>query len=316
MKVMTMSLSLSLLLTTLSLFLTSGVTGLGIRPFSKNNDRNRLDEQADLASFLHTQPAHQGDVFSQALQLLDSLNSSPSCNRIAASRLLTSCQSIKERADEHGKAAAETLDFIKSLYAARLAICELTGAGATLPADCSPVAPSLQRHKQALNSHQNILASEEEQIPSGQLERCLKSLESRPQWWTSYSNSRQNAVVMCQAARIEIDKEELLSLYKTLVETTSRLSMELKDTLHNTATESSLNMEFMEAVEKMRVKLLYDLEENSSLAQVWFFALFREAEGVLRDTVNTVVSTVKGANFHAETLNQVRILYPQPRYYL
>jgi hypothetical protein len=46
-------------------------------------------------------------------------------------------------------------------------------------------------------------------IKGQQLGQCLKSLESRPQWWTSYSNNRQNAVVMCQAARGQIEKGEL-----------------------------------------------------------------------------------------------------------
>lgn len=306
MKSMTMSSSIYLWLAALSLFLTTGVTAFGIRPFSRNNDLNPVDDQGDLASLLHFQPTHQEDVFSQALQLLDSLNSSPSCNRIAASRLLTSCQSIKGSSEGgHGKVAAETLDFVKSLYAARLAVCELTGAGATLPTDCSPVATSPEDQKHVLNSHQNILSLEEGRIPTGKLELCLKSLESRPQWWTSYSNSRQNAVVMCQAARIEIDKEELLSLHKTLTETTSGLARELKDTLRNAAAETSRNKEFMEAVETMRVKLAYDLEESSSFHQGLFSTLFHEAENFLRDTVHNVVSTVKGVEFHAEALQQV-----------
>lgn len=299
-----MSFTLYLCLMALSLSPT-WVAALGIRPFSKNNDFNPLDDQGDLASLLHTQPTHQEDIFLQALQLLDSLNSSPSCNRIAASRLLTSCQAVNGNGDEHGKAAAETLDFIKSLYAARLAICELTGAGATLPAECSPVVTSPESHKHVLNSQHSILSSEEERIPSGKLERCLKSLESRPQWWTSYSNSRQNAVVMCQAARIEIDKEELLSLHKTLTETTSSMTRELKDALQHAAAESLRNKEFMESVETMRVNLAYDLEESSSIHQGLFSTLFQNTENLLRNTVNNVVSTVKGADFHAEALQQV-----------
>lgn len=311
MKSMVISFSFYWWLAVSSLSLTSGVTAFGIRPFSRNNDLNSVDDQGDLASLLHFQPTHQEDVFSQALQLLDSLNSSPSCNRIAASRLLTSCQSVKGGSEENGKVAAETLDFVKSLYATRLAICELTGAGAALPTDCSPVTASPEDQKHVLDSHQNILSLEEDRLPSGELERCLKSLESRPQWWTSYSNSRQNAVVMCQAARIEIDKEELLSLHKTLTETTSGLARELKGTLRNAMTESSRNKEFMEAVEAMRVKLSHDLNESSSFQLGLFSTLLQSAENFLRDTVNNVVSTVKGAEFHAEALHQVWTSYSQ-----
>ncbi|KAK2754279.1 hypothetical protein FQN54_007159 [Arachnomyces sp. PD_36] len=288
----------------LSLSLTPTVTALGTRPFSRGNDLHHLEDQADLTSLLHSEQAQDDGVFSQALQLLESLNSSPSCNRIAASRLLTSCQSIKGGSEEGRKDTAEALDFVKSLYAARLAVCELTGAGATLPTDCSPVTTSPRGYKQALNSHQDVLALEEDRVPPPRLERCLKSLESRPQWWTSYSNSRQNAVVMCQAARIEIDKEELLSLHKTLTETTSNLTRELADALQKAAAESSRNIEFVEAVETMRVRLEYDLEESSSFVQGLFSTLFHEVEGVLRNSMNSIVSTLKGAGNHAEALNQ------------
>ena len=137
------------------------------------------------------------------------MQSSPSCNRLAATTLLTSCQSI-EGSNTNAEAA---FDDLKSVYAAQLAVCELMGAGSSIPQHCGSLMWSesftgKQGFKGFLGSRnekvQGFLRGHD--VDHKQFNQCLKSLESRPQWWTSYSNSRQNAAVMCQAARIEIEK--------------------------------------------------------------------------------------------------------------
>lgn len=163
----------------------------------------------DLTALIGSHLGDQSEVYTQAVQLLTSMQSSPSCNRLATSTLLTSCQSIEgSNANTEG-----LLDDLKSIYAAQLAVCELTGAGSAIPQHCGSLMWSETfTGKRGLRG---ILSSRGEtlhgntrsrDIDQKRLNQCLKSLESRPQWWTSYSNSRQNAVVMCQAARIEIDK--------------------------------------------------------------------------------------------------------------
>ena len=84
---------------------------------------------------LGSQAHKHNEIFNEAVIILDAMKSSPSCNRVAATRLVESCQSFggkhtdDAQADEH-----EALDSIRSMYAARLAICELDGAGASVPA--------------------------------------------------------------------------------------------------------------------------------------------------------------------------------------
>ena len=122
------------------------------------------------------------------------MQSAPSCNRRATSSLLASCQSI-----EGPSSSAEIkLDDLRSAYATMLAICELRSAGAPLPPDCGSFSMVLDSDQsKAYDNHDKR-----------NLNLCLKSLESRPQWWTSYSNNKQNAAVICQAARIDIEKGE------------------------------------------------------------------------------------------------------------
>ena len=171
----------------------------------------------DLTAFLTSPIVHQPEVFDEALRLLTSLQSSPSCTRLAASTLISSCQSFtaaSKDTDRSSPASEAALDDLKSIYAVRLAVCELVGAGTGVPSSCEPLMPSDQATSK--RGFRAFLKQDSRQrhakgtnygdIKGQQLGQCLRALESRPQWWTSYSNNRQNAVVMCQAARVQMEK--------------------------------------------------------------------------------------------------------------
>lgn len=171
-----------------------------------------MDDLSTLVSpFL---PNDQSAIYSQALNLLDALQSSPSCIRLATSTLLTSCQTI----EKHTSAAIEpALDEIRGLYAARLALCEIAGAGLSIPPECTLLHVGIDSDAEKLHRHQLMgesttqSSNSQETVGTLQIRQCLQSLESRPQWWTSYSNSRQNAAIMCQATRANIEKGVLES---------------------------------------------------------------------------------------------------------
>lgn len=173
----------------------------------------------NLSSLLHRTSIHRPEVFTQAVTIIQSLETQPSCNRIATVALINSCQSQEVSATDAGEGAGQSellLDEVKSEYAARLAICELTGAKADIPPQCTDLIPSQQAckngglwnlyrrtHRQGLEGQTKVCYPE---ITQHQFVRCQTALGSRAQWWTSYSNARQNAVVMCQASRDAIEK--------------------------------------------------------------------------------------------------------------
>ena len=160
----------------------------------------------DLSNLIRPLPVDQSGMYSQALQLLSSMQASPSCNRLATSMLLNSCQTIE--GTTHNIEA--TLDDIRSVYAAQLAMCEISSTGSSIPQECKSLQPVNElpgsQDSQKLSSEGNVRSGIKRNVGKHQLSQCLRSLESRPQWWTSYSNSRQNAMVMCQAARVDIEK--------------------------------------------------------------------------------------------------------------
>jgi hypothetical protein len=259
-----------------------------------------------LVTVLNLKALQQESIFSEAIQLLNSMKSASSCNRIAATKLLTSCQSIDNNADT-AKEDSVTLDHVKSLYAARLAICELTGAGASIPPTCSTLYITQERLQDSNQSEKQYHLGSEA-LDSSMLtilHSCLKSLESRPQWWTSYSNSRQNAVVICQAARIELEKEELLNLHRSLTTNTAKLNKALQDTLQNTFAQSTKHRAFVEAVDMLRANLYRELEETNLKARALLSSFIYEVENAIGSKVSSIASMVMGVGADAETLTKV-----------
>ena len=173
--------------------LLSKVTDKLLGPPADRGSRTFHPDQ-DLTALIRPDPVDQTGIYTNAIQLLSSLQGSPSCNRIATSTLLDSCHSL----DGTKKNAEDSLESVRSVYAAQLAICEIVSAGSTVPQTCKSLDTSSETNIHQIRGSNTIRRE--------QLGLCLQSLESKPQWWTSYSNSKQNAMVMCQAARVDIEK--------------------------------------------------------------------------------------------------------------
>ncbi|KAK5141615.1 hypothetical protein LTR04_002533, partial [Oleoguttula sp. CCFEE 6159] len=223
---------------------------------------------------------------------------SPSCNRIATATLLNSCSSL----DAHGgadKSSTESiLDEVKSVYAARLAVCELTGAKATIPDQCSSFVPVERDGKRqgfggflrrkGRRSKATEYTADYDDITEVQLEQCLRALESRPQWWTSYSNARQNAVIMCQATRSEIEKDELLSLHKSMAGVTSDITLGLSKAVLEAEARLAAQKEFAESVSHFLVQLRQDMEQAKAHTEKTFDQVIHHMT-VTADTITAAI---------------------------
>jgi hypothetical protein len=173
-----------------------------------------LDVEA-LTSKLLRGPIHEPEVYMRAVNILESMETAPSCHRIATLTLINSCQSL-----ERSTAAEIALTEVREEYATRLAMCELMSAKVTVPSQCSRFIPQdggCRRKRsfafwdsthsdEATNSIDKICYRE---VNPTQVKQCLGTLHAKPQWWTSYSNALQNVVVVCQASRSAIEKGEL-----------------------------------------------------------------------------------------------------------
>lgn len=255
-------------------------------------------DEVSAISHLTSKIRQQDAIFSEAVQLLDSLKTSPSCNRIAANKLVTSCQDFGGKGntvpDNH-----ETLDRIRSIYAARLAICELDGAGASVPSPCLPVTstPSTSKSRFSFATRSKAPDNSSDVVSHELLEQCLRALESRPQWWTSYSNSRQNAMVICQASRMEVEQEELLNLHRSILKSSIKLDEGLQTAIRNAAIEASQHQAFVRSVQALQEGLLRDVEKTQSVFKRTFGRLLHEVEV----GIETVVAAVNAASSQVQT---------------
>ncbi|EWC46867.1 hypothetical protein DRE_03879 [Drechslerella stenobrocha 248] len=141
--------------------------------------------------------AHKGH--GESLALLSSLSLPHSCLYSSITEnIISKCSSAPTALDGEEKA----------FLATKLAVCEFSSANINYPRECQGplhVAKDIQR--------------------------CIRRLESRPQWWTSWSNCIQSVGVLCQAVREEAERENLLRLHRNLTllnyELESRLATSL-----------------------------------------------------------------------------------------
>lgn len=103
-------------------------------------------------------------------------------------------------------------------------------------------------------------------------------------------------MVICQAARIETEKEELLNLHQSIVQSSVKLDDGLREALNNAAAQSARNEAFVQAVRALQDKLVKDMEGIGPLFQ-------RKVDGLLHEievSVNKVTKSVATALGHVK----------------
>ncbi|KAL8867390.1 MAG: hypothetical protein Q9174_005696, partial [Haloplaca sp. 1 TL-2023] len=257
--------------------------------------------EADLTTLLKSSVDGQSQVYTQALQLLEGLKISPSCHRLAASTLIHSCQSIDGSASESEK----SLEDMKSVYAAQLAICEVTDAGSPPPKSCDVFLPNDQNRmsrtmNQAFQQRDGLSKSLKAKLSS-----CLQSLESRPQHWTSYSNNRQNAVVMCQAARINVEKDEMIKLHKSMAGTASDANSALASATAVANEALVRQREFERQVRVFQEQLMQDLDVTKTEAQSYFDTLVEKVDSIIHEIMSQISRKMQDIDGDAQEVQKV-----------
>jgi uncharacterized protein YdcH (DUF465 family) len=259
----------------------------------------------DAISVLKAQEHHQDSMLDEAVRLLDLISISPSCYRVAATKLVASCQAFTDSKDDAETDGPESLDLLRSTYAARLALCEIDGAGTSIPTSCLPiiVSPPPQSNRFGFRKWHRGSDAASDSVPKDLLENCLRTLESRPQWWTSYSNSRQNALVICHASRIELEKSELLELYRSISKNNLKLKDGLEQALRDATVQSEQQQAFVQAVVALQEKAVAEIDTTDSLLKRTFGKFLREIESGIesfQDAIAVTLSNMRNGTFILE----------------
>jgi hypothetical protein len=156
------------------------------------------DQSEELAQHLIKSTIQRTEKISKGIEVLNQLESSPSCSRQALHGLISECEFL------HRSSNTETaLEEIKEQYAARLAICEVSAAGVVPPAECQVF---ISFEERSCSSPPCF-----ERLHQSQVKSCLGALHKENQLWTSFSNSLQNVVHVCQASRAWVEKGKSLA---------------------------------------------------------------------------------------------------------
>jgi hypothetical protein len=259
----------------------------------------QLANRANFTDLINHRPDGGDFVPIHVVGLLKTLSDKPECHKVATHQLITSCQSIREDALQP-KPSLEDLEKRKSIFAARLAICELQEANANTPPQCKPIlsGPLTAYDSSSSRSPQR---SGDQQVSSDELRKCLRALEAKPQSWTSYSNSRQHAALICDVSRSQIIKDEALSLFHLLTGLGSDLVQALADALQRGHSRQEAEMEFAEALKKLHNEQVQDLARSHRAHQ----AVIEESNNQLTNVVSYVSDTISSARRSAADLKQM-----------
>jgi hypothetical protein len=180
--------------------------------------------ETDLIGLL-TNQAKESQYLTEAYALIEEVQTAPSCNQLAAYQLLTSCKSLEVGAD--GTETPVLLERVKNLYAARLAVCELQSAHAVIPKQCKEIMSiSLSDLAAEEQPRLNRLWYGNDSVEAKVLQPCLKALHEKSTSWTSYSNSRAQALTMCHAIRDHLEREQTADTHRKLVKVVSKMTDE------------------------------------------------------------------------------------------
>ncbi|KAL6712219.1 hypothetical protein ACN47E_000096 [Coniothyrium glycines] len=219
---------------------------------------------------------------------------------MAASHLMTECK-LLENAPEFAKSRPEAyLDNVKTEYAAKLAVCELLSAQPTNPAPpphCEILVPSSKAcgkggrwwhtSPEALNDKQCYPTFKDYQYT-----QCLKSLQSTPQFWTSFSNARQNAVVMCQASRDAIERESHLETFKNLTQILSGVTSTMQQTTEDYEALIQNQNRFSEQVREANERIGSDMQVIQDKAMSTVAAIDNKFQAFMGESVAQLITAL------------------------
>jgi hypothetical protein len=261
----------------------------------------RQDDPTNLTDLINQRSPGNDFVPTHVVELLKALRNKPACHKASTHQLIISCQSIREDAT-NPRPSIEILEATKSIFAARLAICELREANVNTPPQCKPLLSiSLDAYDGSSGNPSQLSGHAGEQVSSADLRACLRALEAKPQSWTSYSNSRQHAAMICHASRTEIMKDEVLNLYHILTTLGSEISQAFAGVLERSKSQREEETGYAE----VRTKLHTEQLQNLTKAHNENMAVMKENTNLITEAVHHVSGTIRSAGMSVADLKQL-----------
>ncbi|KAI6794708.1 hypothetical protein KC360_g1934 [Hortaea werneckii] len=250
------------------------------------------------------------DSIKGTLDRLKNLETQPSCVRVATAGLFHSCAHLDGSVLPDGDEATGSPDaFIMEevdVYSARLAVCEWSVAKpALVPSACKDFVPTVITTKKKVfgwsfsgQATSKQLYPQYDAITRAQLQSCRSSLADNDRTWTSFSNSKQNAVAMCHAMRGEVERNETIHMYKvfaySMADLGSAVSLSTEELEDFRASFRELKLAMRQSHLEMVQNDAQRREKTVKLWAEWETRMQADLE-VLRATVNGIAKSAKEA---------------------
>lgn len=144
--------------------------------------------------------SRSNELYSSAMLELKRLEEEPICHRVAAQLLMSNCEGLEDiNQKEYDLYSGRVQRHYVESLAASLAICDMERSSMLVPDACESFRLPALLH--ASQESEGKLQVSQEQVGA-----CLKGLGKDPSHWLSWTSYRDNCLLICQAARSDIDK--------------------------------------------------------------------------------------------------------------
>jgi uncharacterized protein YoxC len=246
----------------------------------------------------------------RAIQVVENHDSLPYCQKMAASSLIHSCATLQGKTSDEEELQGSSQDMNatlgeeKTLYAARLAVCELSDSKVPVPKQCTSFIPTRETTKKTgwfgylpvPGVWKSIVRYPDyEQATKRDRDACVQALYASNQAWHSYSNAGQDAVKLCHAVRGDIERDQELQVYRGLTENVANVA----EAMHHMDETIRVQEEAMDHLvirtQQLTEDLLKDLPELREM--------YRQTVIDLTDDVRLVATKVSEASSALEAHN-------------
>ncbi|GAB7338113.1 hypothetical protein MBLNU457_4472t1 [Dothideomycetes sp. NU457] len=205
-------------------------------------------------------------------EIANSFNSAPSCESIASAALAFSCGSLDT-------SNGNLIEHVKTVYAARLAVCELLNANIEIPRQCFAFVPHPDSYKKVEMkgflkggrlANANLLYPKYDSETEAHTDACITALHETPQYWTSYSNNKQTTLSICQAMHAGEQTDNIVRMFHETVTIFSDMMDEQKDIAAKISVAASLVQEYQDALATNHTAIINSTRDafNSVLSQI------------------------------------------------
>jgi uncharacterized protein YoxC len=239
----------------------------------------------------------------RAIQVVENHDSLPYCQKMAASSLIHSCATLQGKTSDEDEPQGTSQDMNatlgeeKTLYAARLAVCELSDSKVPVPKQCTSFIPTRETTKKTgwfgylpvPGVWKSIVRYPDyEQATKRDRDACVQALYASNQAWHSYSNAGQDAVKLCHAVRGDIERDQELQVYRGLTENVANVAEAMHHMDETIRVQEEAMNHLVIRTQQLTEDLLKDLPELREM--------YRQTVIDLTDDVRLVATKVSEAS--------------------